>query len=125
MSTESRIIVGHTINIDYDLDYEDFRKIDSFTSLHPELDESNYPYYGKEKKVLMIADGMNGSYLRLVHVDKIIDGGNTGDEDWVDLPKPALPSREVAEQMAAVYKEYTRRELTEKDIVYAMWTQWY
>ena len=125
MSTESRIIVGHTINIAYDLEYEDFRKVDSFISKHPELDESNYPYYSKEKKVLMIADGMNGSYLRLVHVDKIIDGGNTGDEDWVDLPKPALPSREVAEQMAAVYKEYTGRELTEKDIVYAMWTQWY
>ena len=26
MSTESRIIVGHTINIAYDLEYEDFRK---------------------------------------------------------------------------------------------------
>ena len=125
MSVESRIIVGHTINIAYDLEHEDFRKIDSFISKHPELDESNHPYYDKEKKVFMIADGMNGDYLRLVHVDKIIRDGNTGDEDWVDLPKPALPSREVAEQMAAVYKEYTGKDLTEKDIAYAMWTQWY
>ena len=125
MSVESRIIVGHTINIAYDLEYEDFRKVDSFISKHPELDEDRYRYDDKEKRVLMIADGMSGSYLRLVHVDKIIRDGNTGDEDWVDLPKPALPSREVAEQMAAVYKEYTGKELTEKDIVYAMWTQWY
>ena len=125
MSVESRIIVGHTINIAYDLEYEDFRKVDSFISKHPELDEDRYRYDDREKRVLMIADGMSGSYLRLVHVDKIIRDGNTGDEDWVDLPKPALPSMEVAEQMAAVYKEYTGRELTEKDIVYAMWTQWY
>lgn len=125
MSTSSRIIIGHTINITYDLRQDDFRKCDAFVSKYPELDEYNYRWSEKEKKVLMIADGMNGSYLRLVHVDKIIDGGNTGDEDWVDLPKPALPSREVAEKLAAMYKEYTGRELTEKDIVYAMWTQWY
>lgn len=125
MSVESRIIIGHTINITYDLRQDDFRKCDAFVSKYPELDEYNYRWDEKEKKVLMIADGMNGSYLRLVHVDKIIDGGNTGDEDWVDLPKPALPSREVAEKLAARYKEYTGRELTEKDIHYAMWTQWY
>ncbi len=125
MSVESRIIVGHTINLAYDLEHEDFRKVDSFISKHPELDEDRYRYDDKEKRVLMIADGMSGSYLRLVHVDKIIRDGNTGDEDWVDLPKPALPSMEVAEQMAAVYKEYTGKDLTEKDIVYAMWTQWY
>lgn len=125
MSVESRIIIGHTINITYDLRQDDFRKCDAFVSKYPELDEYNYRWNEKEKKVLMIADGMNGSYLRLVHVDKIIDGGNTGDEDWVDLPKPALPSREVAEKLAAMYKEYTGRELTEKDIHYAMWTQWY
>lgn len=125
MSVESRIIIGHTINITYDLRQDDFRKCDAFVSKYPELDEYNYRWDEKEKKVLMVADGMNGSYLRLVHVDKIIDGGNTGDEDWVDLPKPALPSREVAEKLAAMYKEYTGRELTEKDIHYAMWTQWY
>ena len=125
MSVDSRIIVGHTINLAYDLGHEDFRKCDAFISKHPELDEDRYRYDDKEKRVLMIADGMSGSYLRLVHVDKIIRDGNTGDEDWVDLPKPALPSMEVAEQMATVYKEYTGRELTEKDIVYAMWTQWY
>ena len=124
MSVESRIIIGHTINITYDLRQDDFRKCDAFVSKYPELDEYNYRWNEKEKKVLMIADGMNGSYLRLVHVDKIIDGGNTGDEDWIDLPKPALPSREVAEKLAAMYKEYTGRELTEKDIHYAMWTQW-
>jgi hypothetical protein len=125
MSVESRIIIGHTINITYDLRQDDFRKCDAFISKYPELDEYTYPWTSKEKQILMIADGMNGSYLRLVHVDKIIDGGNTGDEDWIDLPKPALPSREVAERLASLYKEYTGRELTEKDIHYAMWTQWY
>ncbi len=124
MSVDSRIIIGHTINITYDLRQDDFRKCDAFISKYPELDEYTYPWSSKEKQILMIADGMNGSYLRLVHVDKIIDGGNTGDEDWVDLPKPALPSREVAERLASLYKEYTGRELTEKDIHYAMWTQW-
>ena len=125
MSTSSRIIIGHTINIAYDLGQDDFRKCDAFVSKYPELYEYTYCWNELEKKVLMIADGMNGTYLRLVHIDKIIDGGNTGDEDWVDLPKPALPSREVAEKLAAMYKEYTGRELTEKDIHYAMWTQWY
>jgi hypothetical protein len=125
MSVDSRIIIGHTINITYGLGCDDFRKVDSFISKHPELDESNYSKFNREKRVLLIADGMNGDYLRLVHVDRILEGGNTGDEDWIDIPKPALPSMEVAEQLAAMYKEYTGRDLTEKDIAYAMWTQWY
>lgn len=124
MSVDSRIIVGHTINITYALEQNDFRKYDAFISKYPELDEYNYREDEKENKVLMIADGVNGDYLRLVHVDRILDGGNTGDEDWIDIPKPALPSREVAEKLAAMYEEYTGKELTEKDIHYAMWTQW-
>lgn len=125
MSVDSRIIIGHTVNLAYGLNVTDFRKVDAFISKHPELDEDHYRYDDREKRVLMIADGMNGDYLRLVHVDRIIDGGNTGDEDWIDVPKPALPSMEVAEQLANAYKEYTGKDLTEKDVHYAMWTQWY
>ena len=50
MSVDSRIIVGHTINIAYDLEHEDFRKVDSFISKHPELDEDRYRYDDKEKR---------------------------------------------------------------------------
>lgn len=124
MSTSSRIIIGFTINLAYDLNHTDFRKCDAFIEKYPELDENSYSWDSRTGKLVMIADGMNGSYLRLVYIDRILWDGNTGDEDWVDLPKPALPSFEVAEKMAALYKEYTGKELTEKDIHYAMWTQW-
>lgn len=126
MSVECRVIIGHTVEITRDLSHEDFDKYHAFTDKHPELDECTYHQDDLEGKLLLMADGMSGDFLRFVIVDKHIDGGCLGDSnEFFELAKPALPSREITEKLAALYEEYTGKPLTESDIKYAIWSQWY
>ena len=126
MSVECRVIIGHTVEIARDLSHEDFEKCEAFTDKYPELDEYNYHRDDMEGKLLLISDGMSGDFLRFVIVDKYIDGGCLGDgNEFFELAKPALPSRELAEKLAVLYEEYTGKPLTESDIKYALWSQWY
>ena len=126
MSVDSRIIVGHTVEVAKDLTHEDFKKYHAFTEKYPELDEYEYHRDEREGKLLLIADGMSGGFLRFVIIDKYIDGGCLGDSnEFFELTKPALPSREIAEKLAVLYEEYTGKPLTESDIKYALWSQWY
>lgn len=126
MSVECRVIIGHTIELARDLSHEDFKKCHAFIDKYPELDEYNYHRDNMEGKLLLIGDGMSGDFLRFVIVDKYIDGGCLGDNnEFFELAKPALPSIEITERLAALYEEYTGKPLTESDIKYALWSQWY
>ena len=121
MSVECRVIIGHTVELPVD-----FEKMDDFIEKYPELDEHKYHYDDLEGRLLLICDGMNGDFLRFVIVEKHIDGASLGDSnEFFELPKPALPSREIAEKLATLYEEYTGKPLTESDIKYALWSQWY
>ena len=80
----------------------------------------------KEGKLLLICDGMNGQFLRLVKVDKFVDGGSLGDtNEFVELPMPGQYDPELLDKIKQLYFEYTGKPLEDKDIKYAMWTQWY
>jgi hypothetical protein len=126
MSVECKVIIGHTVELARDLSHEDFEKCDAFITKYPELDEYNYHRDDMEGKLLLIGDGMNGDFLRLVIVDKYIDDASLGDSnEFFELAKPALPSMEITEKLAALYEEYTGKSLTESDIKYAIWSQWY
>ena len=126
MSVECRMFIGLTLEFAKDLKYEDFRKCEEFTKKHPELDEYEYSENEKEGKLLLIGDGMNGQFLRLIKVDKLIEGGSMGDaNEFVELPMPGRFNPEVTNKMAALYEEYTRKPLNPKDYKYAMWSQWY
>lgn len=126
MSVECKVIIGHTVELARDLSHEDFEKCEDFIDKYPELDEYNYHRSDREGKLLLIGDGMSGDFLRFVIVDKYIDGGCIGDgNEFFELAKPALPSMEITEKLAALYEEYTGKPLTESDIKYALWSQWY
>ena len=123
MSVDCRIVVGLTLEFARDLSHADFRKCEEFTRKHPELDEYGYRYDEKEGKLLLIGDGMSGDFLRLVKVDRIIEGGSLGDaNEFFELKMPA--DYLDLSQMSELYKEYTGEYPKNSDFKYAMWSQW-
>ncbi len=125
MSVECRMFVGLTVEFDHDLKYADFRRAEAFTEQYPELDEYNHNR-DFEGKLLLVCDGMNGQFLRLVKVDKFVDGGSLGDSnEFIELPLHSQYDPELLDRIKQLYFEYTGKPLEDKDIKYAMWTQWY
>ena len=126
MSVECRLYVGLTLEVARDLKHSDFRRAEAITTRHPELDEYNYHYDDREGKLLLIGDGMNGDFLRLIRVDKIIEGGSLGDSnEFIELPMPGKFNPDLITQMSDIYEEYTDSRPASTDFKYAMWNQWY
>ena len=127
MSVECRLLVGLTLEFRRDLTSEDFRRADVITERHPELDEYEYHSDDREGKLLLIGDGMNGQFLRLIAVDKLIDGGSLGEaNDFIELPAAVTCfNKELVDKMSALYEEYTGEKPILSDFKYAIWSQWY
>lgn len=126
MSVECRVLVGLTLEFKRDLNGEDFRKYHDFIDKHPELDEYEYHYEDREGKLLLIEDGMSGDFVRLIKVDKYIDGGSLGDSnEFFELAAPVTSfDPELVTQMSALYEEYTGKPAALSDFKYALWSQW-
>lgn len=124
MSVESRVLVGLTIELERDID--DFKKLHDFEEKYPELDEYNYGRGDREGKLLLIYDGMNGDFVRLIKADKIIDEGSLGDaNEFFELAAPPTCfDQALISEMSALYEEYTGKPATLSDFKYAMWSQW-
>lgn len=125
MSVECRIFVGLTLELDRDLD--GFEKYHALEEKYPELDMYNYGGGQREGKLLLIYDGMNGDFARLIKVDKIIDEGSLGEaNEFIQLNMPAdTLNQELISKMSEIYKEYTGEYPKNTDFKYAMWSQWY
>ena len=126
MSVECRILTGLTLEIQTDLKAADFRRWHEFEDKHPELDEYQYDYRDREGKLLLIGDGMNGDFLRLIKIDKVVEGGSLGpSNEFIQLNMPeGVLSQELIRTMSEIYKEYTGEYPKNTDFKYAMWSQW-
>lgn len=124
MSVNCRLFVGLTLELDRNLD---FKKVEAFSNKYLELDEYEYASDDKEGRLLLIGDGMNGEFLRLIQVDKFIDGGSLEyDNEFIELPAPATCfNKELIEKMADIYEDYTDTRPALSDFKYALWSQWY
>lgn len=126
MSVECRVLVGLTIEFAKDLKHEDFRKAEAFTEKYPELDEYNYSSWDREGKLLLVGDGMNGDFLRLIQVDKYIDDASLGDaNEFFELQNNIEYDSELIKKMFDLYEEYTGKTPAAADFKYALWSQWY
>jgi hypothetical protein len=133
MSVDCRIVVGLTIDLfDKELSFEDFDRIHKFIEEHPELDEYDYRYDEREGKPLLISDGMNGDFARLVWVDKIIEPGMLGESnEYIKLSMPAgigdqyFITQHICE-LIRYWEEFTGKEYDFNNSIvdYAMWSQW-
>jgi hypothetical protein len=127
MSVSSVIYTGLTVDFATNLSHADFRKADAFIEKHPELDEYAYNLYNDkeaEGKLVLICDGMNGHYLRLIQIDKCCnDGHTTYGNDVIELPMPNI-SDELIDKFKTLYKEYTGEDLPPEKLRYIVWTHW-
>lgn len=127
MGVECRVFVGLTLEFARDLTHEDFRKCDDFTNKYPELDMNNYHLDDIEGKLLLIGDGMNGDFLRLIHVDVFSDDSSLGEgNEFRELPAlNHVFNKDLIEKMADLYEEYHDHRPALTDFRYAIWSQWY
>jgi hypothetical protein len=126
MSTRSRLFIGLTIELGTDLSPADFKKLHAIEEKYPELDEYNHEPKDREGKLLLIYDGMNSQFARLILVDKYIEGGNLGySNEMIELASPNnMFNPEIITKMSDVYEEYTGHEPTIAEFKYALWSQW-
>ena len=123
MSVYSRIFTGWTVEILNSVTHSDFAHFHSFIDEHPELDE--YSHQDFTGKTLLIVDGMNGHYLRLIKVDACQNYSSCSTRDqMIELQTPEL-SLELFEEFNQIYQKYTGNELKPEQVKYTMWTQWY
>ena len=125
MSVSSCIYMGPTLEIATNLSYADFRKCDAFIEKHPEIDEYAYNLYKEpENKLVLIVDGMNGHYARLIYINQCRhDAHESYNSKITELANANIPT-EIYEKMKALYEEYTGTEMLPEQIKYAMWTHW-
>ena len=124
MSVECRVLVGLTIELERDID--DFGKLHDLEEKYPELDEYNYSSENMEGKLLLVYDGMNGEFARLIKVEKYIDDASLGDaNEFFELSNPIALDSDLIIKMSQIYSEYTGKTPELSDFKYALWSQWY
>jgi hypothetical protein len=127
MSVDCRLFIGLTLEFAKDLRSEDFRKCEEFCNKHPELSEYRFDESNIKHKIILVGDGMNGDFLRLIYVDEFFpDGCLSPANDFVELdtPKSAF-NPEIVKKMSEIYEEYTGKPCRISDFKYALWSQWY
>jgi hypothetical protein len=126
MSTRSRLFIGLTIELGTDLSSADFKKLHAIEKKYPELDEYNHEPKDREGKLLLVYDGMNSQFARLILVDKYIEGGNLGySNEMIELASPKnMFNPEIISKMSDVYEEYTGCEPILAEFKYVLWSQW-
>lgn len=127
MSVSSRVLTGLTLQFKGKLSCADWRKIHAMEEKYPELDEYRYLIKDRAGKLLLISDGMNGEFCRLIKVDKYVDGKSLGEaNEFVELNMPeGVLNQELISKMSELYKEFTGEYPKNTDFKYAMWSQTY
>lgn len=115
MSVSSDQFIGYTVTLKEDLTSDDFDFYDDFTTKYTEYDQ----YIGKEK-VLLVVDGMNGLYARLVFVDTCIKDSWANENDYIVLRNSPIPE-EVYDALNKPYKLMYGKDLDKTLIEYATW----
>lgn len=109
MSVDCEMYIGYTVNLKNDLESEDFKFFHNFD----EYDEFNC-----QGKVLLLVDGMNGLYARIIFVDKKIDDIWECD-NYYKLQNANIPD-EVYSEMNKLYKAMYEKDLNKDLIEYGL-----
>ena len=118
MSVSCEAYIGYTVTLKENLDNEDFDFFWDFLEPHGE-----YNQYDCKGKVLLVTDGMNGEYARLVFVDEHIEECWIEGKDYLPLKSPSVIPDNVYEKLNKAYKAMYGGELDEGLIEYALWFQ--
>lgn len=116
MSVSSEQYIGYTVNLKTDLKSDDFDFFDDFTTKYPVYDY----YYDDKGKVLLIVDGMSGTYARLIFIEKCITDSWNDEEDYIVLNNSVVPE-DVYKELNRAYKTMYDKDLDKNLIEYALW----
>ena len=130
MSTRSKLFIGLTLELGTNLSSADFKKLHAIEEKYPELDEYNYEPKDREGKILLIYDGMNGDFARLVWPDKVIEPGMLGEgnefiESYIPSPMSDPDIGTKITTLVELYEEFTGEPCGRERVKYAMWSQWF
>ena len=117
MSVDCEAYIGYTVTLDTNLDSDDFEFFNNFIEAHGE-----YNQYDCKGKVLLVADGMNGEYARLVFVDEHIKECWIEGKDYFSLKSPPV-SDNVYEELNKAYRAMYDMDLDRNAVEYALWFQ--
>lgn len=122
MSVTCEQFIGYTLTLKTKLKHEDFEFFHEFISKHPE-----YDYYNKgnkEGQIILVVDGMNGEYARLIFVEKHIYNCNYNEDPCYIKYSSERPSLEIYAALARAYEEMYGTPLEESStnkIEHALW----
>lgn len=109
MSVDCSLYIGYTVNLKEDLSGDDFDFFEKF---------DEYNRFNCEGKVVLLVDGMNGHYARIVFVDKKIDDIWECDK-YIKLRCEAIPD-DIYNQLNKAYMDMYGKELDKNLIEYAL-----
>ena len=109
MSVDCALYIGYTVNLKNDLSSDDFDFFNNF---------DGYNRWNCEGKVVLLVDGMNGDYARMIFVDKKINGIWECD-DYYKLQYRNTPD-EVYNELNKLYMSMYGKELNKELIEYAI-----
>lgn len=118
MSVSCEMYVGYTINIKEDLTNDDFEKYEKFTRNYPEYAERSNSE--KVNKVILIDDGMNGLYARLIFVELHVKECWIEGNDYYILNNNQIPEA-VLNALKLAYQRLCHKELDINQIEYSLW----
>lgn len=109
MSVECDMYIGFTVKLSNSLDYDFINKFNEVDS-----------------RIQIIDDGMNGSYTRLIYIDKHITDILAGEQDYIKLRQPDFAVYDdIISKLKERYKEISPIPLENDEINYALWYHWY
>ena len=117
MSVDCEAYIGYTVTLETNLNSDDFEFFWNFLEAHGE-----YNQYDCKGKVLLVTDGMNGEYARLVFVDEHIRECWIEGKDYFTLQSPPVPDN-VYEELNKAYRAMYDMDLDRNLIEYALWFQ--
>ena len=115
MSVSSEMYIGYTVNLKADLTSKDFDFYEDFTTKYKEYDQ-----YEGDGKVLLIVDGMSGTYARLIFIDEHFQDSWSEEKDYIVLRNSPVPE-EVYNELNKPYKFMYGKDLDKDLIEYALW----
>ena len=118
MSVDCEAFIGYSITLKKDLSHDDFRFFNDFTEKYPQYDYYNHSLK-RENRVILITDGMNGLYSRLVYVEKHIDECWMTEKYYFPLKSDTVP-KDVFIKLNEAYGLMYGKDVSKDLIEYAL-----
>lgn len=118
MSTSCKGYIGYTVNLKENLSSEDFEFFENVITEH-----SEYNQFECQGKTLLVVDGFNGEYARLIFVEEKIEDCWIECKDYFKLHCTEI-SDDIYKELNTAYNVIYRENLDRSKIEYSVWFEY-